>query len=136
MPAPGTLGLDQLADKVGGAALYADLRRYYGVDLADLWHGTLTPRRVLWLIEHLPEDSAAVAALRGGSEHRAWTATTHLLATVVDAVQLGTWTTVAANSRRRPRPPAPMPRPTQPRRRAGRVVTVAEIAARQQHPGG
>ncbi|RLK54821.1 hypothetical protein [Actinokineospora cianjurensis] len=133
MPAPGSLGLDQLADKVGGATLYADLRRYYGIDLADLWHGTLTPRRVLWLIEHLPEDSATVAALRGGPQHRAWTTAAHLLATVADAVQLGTWTTIAAHARRRPTPPKPLPRPSLPRRQAARVVTVAEIAARQQN---
>ena len=111
------------------------MRRYYRADLTHLWHpnpGGLSPRRVLWWVEHLPEDSATVAALRGGSdhaaEHRAWTSTAHLLASVVDAVQVNTWTTVAAHARRRPKPPTPLPRPTTPRR-AGRVVTVAEIAA-------
>lgn len=52
--------------------------------------GGLSPRRVLWLVEHLPEDSATVAALRGGLEHRVWTTTTHFMATVADAVQWGT----------------------------------------------
>lgn len=134
MPGPGILGLDQLAEQVGASTLYADLRRYYRADLADLWcEGGLSPRRVLWLVEHLPEESATVAALRGGPEHRAWTTTTHLMATVADAVQWGTWATIAANSRRRPTTPRPLPRPTVPdKRRAGRVVTVAEIAAAQQ----
>jgi hypothetical protein len=95
----------------------------------------VSPRRVLWLVEHLPEDSATVAALRGGpdhaGEHRPWTSTLHLLATVVDAVQLNTWATVATHAKHRPKPPTPLPRPTTPRR-AGRVVTVADIAAAQQ----
>ncbi len=90
---------------------------------------------MLWLVEHLPEDSATVAALRGGldhaAEHRSWTSVAHLLATVADAVQLNTWATVAVNAKRRPKPPAPLPRPTLPRR-VGRVVTVAEIAAAQE----
>lgn len=85
----------------------------------------------MWWVEHLPEDSATVAALRGGHEHRAWTSAAHLLASVVDAVQVNTWTTIAAHSKRRPKPPTPLPRPTSPRRVA-RVVTVAEIAAQQE----
>jgi hypothetical protein len=40
----------------------------------------LTLREVLWLVEHLPEDSATVAAMKGGPEHRPWTSPTHLLA--------------------------------------------------------
>lgn len=136
MPAPGILGLDQLTDRVGGAALYADLRRYYRADLADLWHGVLSPRQVWWMVEHLPEDSASVAAMRGGAEHRSWTTLAHLLATVADAVQLGTWTTVAAHSKRKPPSPKPLPRPDSPRPRAARVLTVAEIAARQQNTDG
>lgn len=116
---------------MGGAALLADLRRYYRVDLADLWHADpprLSPRRVVWLVEHLPEDSATVAVLRGGAEHRSWTTAAHLLATVVDAVQLNTWATVAANSKRRPRPPTPLPRPDTAPRSSARVVTVAQLA--------
>jgi hypothetical protein len=134
VPTGGILGLDQLTDQVGGSALYADLRRY-GVDLADLWRGGLSPRQVWWLVEHLPEDSATVAALRGGAEQRAWTTLAHLLATVADAVQLNTWTTVAAHAKRRPAPPKPLPRPGTPTARAARVVTVAEIAARQHQAG-
>lgn len=91
----------------------------------------------MWWVEHLPEDSATVAALRGGHEHRAWTSTAHLLASVVDAVQVNTWTTVAAHAKRRPKPPTPLPRPTTPtRRRVARVVTVAEIAAQQADTRG
>ena len=133
MSSPGSLALDQLTHRVSATCLDADLRRYYRVDLTDLWHpGTrLSPRRVLWLIEHLPEDSATVAAIKGGPEHRSWTTTAHLLATVADAVQLGTWATIATHARKRPTPPTPLPRPTT--RRAEPVVTVAEIAARQCH---
>jgi hypothetical protein len=129
---PGSLALDQLTHQVGATALYADLARFYRLDLTDLWRdGGLSPRRVLWLVEHLPEESATVAAIKGGPEHRPWTSTAHLLATVVDAVQWGTWATIAAHSRKRPSPPRPVPRPTTTARRPGRVVTVAEIANRQ-----
>lgn len=132
MSGPGSLALDQLTQRVGATCLDADLRRYYRVDLADLWQpgGRLSPRRVLWLIEHLPEDSATVAAIKGGPEHRPWITLAHLLATVADAIQLGTWATITAHARKRPKPPTPLPRPTT--RQAGRVVTVAEIAARHQ----
>lgn len=91
---------------------------------------------MLWWVEHLPEDSATVAALRGGSEHPAWTSTAHLLASVVDAVQVNTWTTVAAHAKRRPKPPTPLPRPTSPSRWPARVVTVAAIAAQQANTRG
>lgn len=62
--------------------MYADLKRYYQTDLLDAFRQepTLTPRAVLWLVEHLPEDSATFASIRGGREMRPWTTEMYLLA--------------------------------------------------------
>ena len=43
----------------------ADLQRHYGVDLVDLWRGTLSPRKARLLIDHLPHDSLTAYALAG-----------------------------------------------------------------------
>lgn len=97
------------------------------MDLRDLWRpgSALTPRLVLMLAEHLPLDSALRASMRGGHQFRAWTAQTYLLAAAVNLLH-------AANRQRagkRAREPIVKP-PTE--RPKGRVVTVAEIKARQQ----
>lgn len=47
----------------------------------------MTPRRVLWLLEQLPEGSAFHASLKGGLTHRAWTADRVLLAGIFNALQ-------------------------------------------------
>lgn len=62
--------------------MLSDLRRYYQVNLLDVFDGEsgLTPRVVLWLVEHLPEDSATMAAVRGGPEFRAWTQSMYVAA--------------------------------------------------------
>ncbi|KDN84374.1 hypothetical protein [Kitasatospora cheerisanensis] len=112
MPAGGSLQLVQLIQVSGlGGELRADLQQYYGLDLADLPRGTLAPRRILQLVEHLPYDCALMAALRGGPVHRQWDTRTHLLASIVDAVQAGTWTAVQLASHRRVPEPEPLPRP-------------------------
>jgi hypothetical protein len=108
--------------------LVADLRRYYQVDLLDVFReGTsLTPRYVLMLVEHLPDDSALFAAMRGGKEHRPWTVETHLLTAVVNLLN-------AANRQRaglKTRKPLVEPPKTKKRKPAGRTVTVAQIKAR------
>ncbi|WP_172384864.1 hypothetical protein [Streptomyces sp. MNP-20] len=87
-PGGGSAGLGELIDAGHGGALRADLQRYYGLDLADVWRGTLTPRRVWTLSEHLPEDSALAASFAGGSEHRAWTLQTHVLVQLLNAVRV------------------------------------------------
>lgn len=41
-----------------GGALEFDLHRYCGLDLADMYRGTITTRKVAVLLEYLPPDSA------------------------------------------------------------------------------
>ncbi len=100
--------------------LEADLARYYGTDLRDLWRGGLTYRRIGVLVRYLPADSALVAALadtvteqelpRVGGQRR-WTVDQHLLAAVVDGVAAVQWTVAQTHTKRQLRPPTPLQRP-------------------------
>jgi hypothetical protein len=75
------------------------------------------------LIAHLRDDSAFVAANRGGPEFRPWTGTTHLLAALVNL-------TYAANRQRGGKPTRkPLVKP--PTKKRPKTLTVAQILARQ-----
>lgn len=74
------------------------------------------------LIAHLPENSAYVAANRGGPEFRAWTGTVHMLAALVNL-------TYAANRQRGGKATRkPLVKP--PTKSRPRQLTVAEIISR------
>lgn len=130
VPGGGSVQLGKLIDE-HGAALAHDLQAI-GVDLRDLWRegSTLTPRWVLWLTGQLSSDSALWAAQRGGQQWRAWPIRNQLAAAAVNQL-------AAANYQRagkRPRPVIELPK-DKPAARA-RVITVAEIAARQKRTEG
>lgn len=82
------------------------------------------PRLLVALIEALPEESALVAALRGGGEWRGWTRTHSLLADIYDAVNVNTRATGQWKKSPPKIPPWPRPKVRRPR------VTVAEIRSR------
>ncbi|CAM3624598.1 hypothetical protein GCM10009799_05930 [Nocardiopsis rhodophaea] len=63
-------------------AVEADLARYYRIELADLWRGRLTLRRLAVLVRHLPTDSATYRALGGDG----WTLGNYLQADLVHAM--------------------------------------------------
>lgn len=46
-------------------AVEADLQRYYRIDYRDRWRGTLPLRRLLVLVDHLPDESAFKSAREG-----------------------------------------------------------------------
>ncbi|MEV4434792.1 hypothetical protein [Streptomyces sp. NPDC049585] len=109
---PGSLSLVRLLDE-HGAAIYADLRRFYSVDLLAYFRGEMSARAVLALVENLPDDAAVMAALLGGRQAVGWDVHAHILADLVDAVQ---WNTYVALAQRAKRPgalekPSPYPRP-------------------------
>lgn len=109
-PGGGSRQLGQLIDDGHGAAIRYDLQAL-GLDLADVWRGTLAPARVLELIEQGPDDSAFRAGLRGGLEHRAWPLERHMQASIIDAVNTAAWVVAQSKSRKPvPRPKA-VPRP-------------------------
>lgn len=105
------------------------MQHLHGLDLADVLRYRLSPRRVIWLCEHLPDDSATVAAMRGGPEHRGWTMQTYLQAAMFD--RLGSvWMAIAAqHAKRRPKAPEPWPRPKVRRTRRPRVIKVGQIVS-------
>lgn len=81
-----------------------------------------SPALVLALVEGLPEDSATVAAMRGGADWRGWTQQARILADVYDAINLNT----RASGRWKKRAPKidPYPRPKRARsRRRGQSIS-------------
>jgi hypothetical protein len=84
------------------------LQRFYGIDLLGLWRGELSPRRLAALVSNLPRDAAVHRATYG--ERARWGDTEHLLADVVDLLQLLWWAQTKDGSKNRNRP-KPLPRP-------------------------
>ncbi|MCO1575367.1 DUF5361 domain-containing protein [Crossiella sp. SN42] len=131
-PAGGSIALGHLIGD-HGAALAADLLRFYGLDLADVLHveSALSPRRVLALAEQLPEECALVASLRGGMAHRGWTTERYLLAAITDAAQLANWQRAGGRGKR----PTPIPRP-QARRPGGAAALISRLVTGHRGPTG
>jgi hypothetical protein len=99
--------------------------QHHGIDLYDVFRGRISPRRILWLVGQLPPDSAFGASVRGGHEYRAWTPELHLLAGIANLLN-------AANRQRAGKKTRePLVKPPTAKRRP-RVLSVAEIARRQQ----
>ncbi|MFF2619832.1 hypothetical protein [Kitasatospora sp. NPDC058046] len=136
--AGGSRGLIRLLDE-HGAEITADLRRFCGTDVLDFVRGRHSARLILALIGTLPDDSATVAALRGGREALGWDARTYVLADLVDAVQALTHVQVAKASKnpRSVERPKPYPRPYAKRtgRQAG-TNPFAQALAREVGEGG
>ena len=87
-------------------AIEADFQHYYnGLDLLDLWRGTLTPRKAAVLMANLPPGAALWRAM---DVPGAWTNGEHLAASAVDALEVANWqrTTAGAEGRNVPQPVA------------------------------
>ncbi|MER7705468.1 hypothetical protein ABTX81_21570 [Kitasatospora sp. NPDC097605] len=133
--AGGSRSLIRLLDE-HGAQITADLRRYCGVDVLDWVRGRHSARYVLALIGTLPDDSATVAALRGGREALGWSAGTYVLADLVDAVQALTHVQVAKASKNPRSVAAPKPYPRPYAKRTGRPTGTNPFAAALQREVG
>lgn len=92
----------------------ADLQRYYGVALGDLFTGAMSWRRLRVLVDNLPRESATAARLHG--EAVAWGAQEHLTATVIDTLNVSNWQRAQAGSKTRIPRPKPVPRPGEKRK--------------------
>lgn len=93
-----------------GEAIERDLSYFHGVDLLDLWRGTLSPRKVMAYIDRLPSHSAfmeasaqddEVAEMWAGTDDAAvpprprileWTAERAELVSIREAIQVLTAT--------------------------------------------
>lgn len=93
-----------------GAAVYADLLRFYGVDVVGLVSDppTISPAQVLALISGLPAESKTVSLLRESDDAVGWDTNSYLLASVVDAVRENTYVTAQVNSKKKLKPPEPL----------------------------
>jgi hypothetical protein len=94
--------------------------RYYGVDLADVVTGRMSPRRLASLVAGLPADSATVRSTLGGDS--LWGLPEHLLARILDTLAGANWQRSGGKGPR----PKPVPRPGADRRqRYGRTTASA-----------
>lgn len=110
-PIGGSLELARLIDEYG-EFIVPDLKRYYGMDLRDLFleEPAWTPRFVLAHINSLDFDSATMAEVRGGVQFRGWDETRYLLASISNAIRLQSYILLLANrdpKKRKPNPPTP-----------------------------
>ena len=116
-----------------GEAIESDLSRFHHVNLfADLGTDRLTWRRLDVLLRHLPRESSFVQAV-GGDAAR-WSDSEHLLAGVIDVLQVGNYLTTRAHFKGNPPKPKPIRRPGEsttsgPPKRAKRPYTQAEMKA-------
>lgn len=78
----------------------ADLLDTYGVDLAGLYTGALTPRRCWLLIEQLPPGSRLARAMGGDG---AWDTQTHAIVGMLTAIR----SDLAGKRVEGPKPPEP-----------------------------
>ncbi len=113
-----------------GEALEVDLLRM-GIDLPrDLGTERLSFRRLELLLRHLPADSVTARRLHGPPP--AWGAVEHLLASVIDVLQVQGWATRGAvlgagGVRQNEDRPKPIRRPDDPKPER-RVVGVRDLA--------
>jgi hypothetical protein len=88
------------------AEIEADMQRFYGIELTQAYDGRLSWRRLLNLIQQLPDDSA-LARKRVGP----WSMNSQLLAAAIDELRVANWQRAQMGSKERIKPPKPIPRP-------------------------
>lgn len=133
-PGGGSLSLAELIDNYG-AGLYADLLRYYDVDLTEVIRGNgPAPLLVMALVRGLPDTSTTIGLVHGGYKHVGWGQDRHMLADLIDAIQQNTRATGNFKSPPKikpyPRPkgvPKPVNKPIDPSKQK---VSLAELHAK------
>lgn len=106
-----------------GEALEADLQRYYGLDLADMWRGKITPRKVAVLAIHLPPGAAI---RRTGPDDLHWSHESQVLVSLFDQIRHLSWGLAGGQGR----PPQPQERPGDSVREAPKRSRAARLANR------
>lgn len=88
---------------VHGGAVEADLQRFYGIDLADMYRGLITPRKISVLVMNLPRGAQTWVATGGP---QAISLEAESLWHVEHAVQLTAWDGNGKGPQVRDYPPA------------------------------
>lgn len=99
--------------------MFADFREYYGLRVTDIYRfdGSLPVWEAAILARQLPHTSRTIAAVQGGKEYLGWDINTHLMAALVDSVQVSNYMFAKVNSKKRVKAPVPVPRPGDAERR-------------------
>lgn len=99
--------------------MLADFREYYGLRVTDIYRfdGSLPLWEAAILARQLPLTSRTVCAVQGGKEYLGWDVNTHLIAALVDSVQISNYMFAKVNSKKRVKAPIPVPRPGDAERR-------------------
>lgn len=127
----GSFGLSELISAGHGDALRADMQRYYGIDVVDIWRGTLPPSRVYALAEYLPSDGALRAELSGGMHLRDWTLQAQLTGHLLNVVRAADVNNIRVNGGKASAPePLKVPAPGEPSR-APKINLAAHPMARK-----
>ncbi len=99
--------------------MLADFREFYGLRVTDVFKfdGSLPLWEAAILARQLPHTSRTVCAIQGGKEYQGWDINTHLLASLLDSVQVSNYMFAKVNSKKRVKAPVPVPRPGDAERR-------------------
>ena len=132
-PGGGSRVLAELLGEHAGC-IYADLRRYYGVDVSGVLADppSISPAEVLALIENLPIESATQAERRNQPDSVGWSTADYLAAMAVDAVRENTFANMQVRTKKKLKPPEKLPVPGQkPRKKANSFVAMAQAQYRK-----
>jgi hypothetical protein len=88
-----------------GEAVEASIQAAYHISLGGLFDGTLSPRRLIVLIKHLPASSPLAIALHGDAAH--WGVNEYLLASAIEVLMGANWQRGGGKGPK----PKPFPRP-------------------------
>lgn len=89
-----------------------------------MFRDLLSPRRVLWLVEHLPANSAVAAALAHNPALREWDLNAVLLTGVFNKLSMVAIYAAQPHVKRKLTAPKPLVPPIRQRSRRGRVIDV------------
>ena len=114
--------------------MYADLLRYYGVNVSGVISdppGT-SPGEVLTLVENLPQESATTAARANHPDAAGWDTNSYLLVLVAEAIRENTFANMQVRTKKKLKPPDKLPVPGQkPKKKANTFVAMAQAQYRK-----
>lgn len=104
----GTGGSLVLADLIErhGAIIYADLLRYYQVDISTLVSDSpeISPKQAIALLENLPPESKSLAYISEVPSSYGWDTRAYLLAGLIDTIRENTHTNIQVRTKKKIKP--------------------------------